>query len=101
MDAVGSGGRGRGKRKFAPQGSWRRHTGEEDGEGGDVGAEWFPIFQRPHAIPFPSPAPQETGKGQKKPQTLIEKGLEIWGSGDSTYNAEVINGIYQNITKSK
>lgn len=94
--AGGGRGRARGKRRFAPQGSWRQHTQGYQ----DEGAEWFPVFQRPHSVPFPSQASQATGKGPKQAKTLVEKAREIWG-GDSTYDKEVIDRIFQNAKKSR
>ena len=97
---VHPGGRGRGKRKFAPQGSWRQYS-----EGSyDDGAEVFAMLQRTKSVSFSSAAPaaaSASGKGQAQAQILVEKAWEIWGGSDSTFSAEVIEGIYQNIKKSK
>ncbi len=95
---IGSGGRGRGrgKRKFAPQGSWRQQTQGYQ----DDGAAWFPVFQRPHAIPFSSLPPAAASGGGK--QSLVEKAWQLWGAeGDSVYSVEVINAIFQNVKKSE
>ena len=87
--------KGRGRRKFAPQGTWRQYPDSYQEDGG----EWLAAFPRPHPIPFPAPVPAAS-KGQKQAQTLVERAQELWGAG-STYNPEVISGIFQNIKKSK
>ncbi len=99
-NAGGRGRGGRGKRKFAPQGSWRQYS-----EGSyDDGAEVFAMLERTQTVPFTStstpPSSVPSGKGKKQAKTLVEKAWEIWGS-DSTFNAEVVEGIFQNIKKSK
>ena len=59
------------------------------------------MLQRTQNVPFPSTSPSApSGKGKRRAQTLVEKAWELWGS-DSTYSAEVIEGIFQNIKKSK
>ena len=61
------------------------------------------MLQRTGNVPFPAAAAAAaatSGKGGKPAQTLVEKAWEIWGS-DSTFNAGVIEGIFQNIKKSK
>lgn len=88
---------GRGRPKFAPQGSWRQYPDSHQDDGG----EWLAAFPRPHPIPFPAPGTVPVaGKGQKQAQTLVERAQELWGEG-STYNPEVVSGIFQNIKKSK
>lgn len=92
---TGSGSRGKGKRKFAPQGSWREGYQEE-------GADWLAVFQPQHNVPFhmASQGTLATGPGKIQAQTLVEKAQELWGT-DGAFHIEVINGIFHNLKKSK
>ena len=101
LNTVGSGGRGKGKRRFAPQGLWRKSSGLYQDEG------YFPILQRPHNIPFPPP-PLMAGKGEDRKSRsmdeyyLVDKAWELWGPNSSNiFNKEVIESVFQNLKKLK
>ena len=98
---LGRGARGRGKRKFAPQGAWKQSTGEQR----HYYEERFPILHRPHSVPFSSaspsaPPPHKTTR--KEENFLLEKAWEFWGpESNNFYSEELIDGIFQNLRHSK
>lgn len=99
---TGLGSRGKGKRKFAPQGSWRQSSGDQQ----HYYEERFPILQRPHSIPFPtassSSAPIPHKSTKKDENFLLEKAWEFWGpESNNIFNEQLISGIFQNLRHSK
>lgn len=100
------GSRGKGKRRFAAQGSWRSsHTHGESEE-----VLWL---QRPPDAPLPAVARDSFGPGPtgtvSKPSGrvndevhLTQLAKEFWGTtGQSSFQASVVDGVYSIIVKTR
>ena len=97
------GSRGKGKRRFAAQGSWR--TTNQPGEGDSV--MWL---HRPADAPIPAikplmshpPSGVRHGARSKDEVHLSQLSKEFWGTrGQSTFSDSVVQGVYSVIVKTK
>lgn len=100
------GSRGKGKRRFAAQGSWRSSL-QSLQQGESEGVLWL---HRPPDAPLPSTAPPHgpTSIGSKQSRRgkdevhLTQLAREFWGSkGQSSFQASVVDGVYSVIVKTK
>ena len=102
--SVGSGSygsRGKGKRRFAAQGSWR--SSHPQGESESV--LWL---HRPPDAPLPSTVPasgpisrKQSGRGKDEVH-LTQLAKEFWGTRDqSSFHSSVVDGVYSVIAKTK
>ena len=99
------GSRGKGKRRFAAQGSWRS---SQPFQGESEAVLWLhrpPDAPIPSAVPFTGPtticSKQQSGRGKDEVH-LTQLAREFWGTKDqSSFQASVVDGVYSVIVKTK
>ena len=98
------GSRGKGKRRFAAQGSWRSSS---HSQGENEAVLWL---HRPPDAPLPSTAPasrsansgtKHSGLGKDEVH-LTQLAREFWGTkGQSAFHDSLVDGVYSVIVKTK
>ncbi len=98
------GSRGKGKRRFAAQGSWRS---SEPLQGESEAVLWL---HRPPDAPLPSAAPtpglttigsKQRGRGKDEVH-LTQLAREFWGTkGQSSFQASVVDGVYSVVVRTR